>query len=100
MSRFFTGGSSSEEESDSGSEKEETGEMRPGIAVPSKFAAGPGGSSSESEEDEPAKRVVRSARDKRFEELNNIIGQTKNHMKINDWNSIVNGMRKIERSCE
>ncbi|XP_064331545.1 eukaryotic translation initiation factor 3 subunit C-like [Phalacrocorax carbo] len=74
MSRFFTTGSDSESESSvSGDEL---------TAKPA------GGNYSKplllSEDEEDTKRVVRSAKDKRFEELNNLIKTIRNAMKIRD----------------
>ncbi|XP_074023372.1 eukaryotic translation initiation factor 3 subunit C-like [Numenius arquata] len=74
MSRFFTTGSDSESESSvSGDE-----------LVPK----APGGNYGKplllSEDEEDTKRVVRSAKDKRFEELTNLIKTIRNAMKIRD----------------
>ncbi|CAM4313787.1 unnamed protein product, partial [Lepidochelys olivacea] len=74
MSRFFTTGSDSESESSlSGDEL---------VAKPV------GGNYSKpivlSEDEEDTKRVVRSAKDKRFEELTNLIKTIRNAMKIRD----------------
>lgn len=74
MSRFFTTGSDSESESSvSGDEL---------VAKPA------GGNYSKplllSEDEEDTKRVVRSAKDKRFEELSNLIRTIRNAMKIRD----------------
>ncbi|XP_069782969.1 eukaryotic translation initiation factor 3 subunit C [Narcine bancroftii] len=75
MSRFFATGSDSESESSSSGEE----------ALPK---AGTGGFSRQpllvSDEEEDAKRVVRSAKDKRFDELMNIIKTIRNAMKIRD----------------
>ncbi|XP_062919096.1 eukaryotic translation initiation factor 3 subunit C [Mobula hypostoma] len=75
MSRFFATGSDSESESSSSGE-----EVLP--------KAGAGGFSRQpllvSDEEEDAKRVVRSAKDKRFDELMNIIKTIRNAMKIRD----------------
>lgn len=91
MSRFFNAGSSSESESDhSESDEQET------LRVPSKFARG-AAADDESSEGEPTKRVVRSAKDRRFDELQDTIKQLKNHININDWNAIHNGMPTV---CE
>ncbi|XP_043940995.1 eukaryotic translation initiation factor 3 subunit C [Protopterus annectens] len=75
MSRFFATGSDSEsEESTSGDEQ---------IAKPvgTTFARQP---LLLSDDDEETKRVVRSAKDKRFDELTNIIKTIRNAMKIRD----------------
>lgn len=107
MSRFFKGGlsdsdtSSSDEElysedeeseaeegssSESGSEDEseeaeESGDDEGGSRF---LKGGRGGSDDESEEDE-GKRVVKSAKDKRLEEIEASIKLIENGQKINDW---------------
>jgi len=43
------------------------------------------------EEEEEEKRVVRSARDKKLDEIQQSIKKLRNSMKINDWNSISSG---------
>ncbi|XP_068033814.1 eukaryotic translation initiation factor 3 subunit C-like, partial [Anomalospiza imberbis] len=74
MSRFFTTGSDSESESSASGDE----------AAPK----APGGPYSKplllSEDEEDTKRVVRSARDKRYEELTNLIRSIRNAMKIRD----------------
>jgi translation initiation factor 3 subunit len=42
-------------------------------------------------DEEDKKRVVRSARDKRWEELQAIIRELTQHTRINDWNAVVSG---------
>lgn len=107
MSRFFKGGlsdsdtSSSDEElyseeeeseaekgssSESGSEDEseeaeESGDDEGGSRF---LKGGRGGSDDESDEDE-GKRVVKSAKDKRLEEIEASIKLIENGQKINDW---------------
>ncbi|XP_072454602.1 eukaryotic translation initiation factor 3 subunit C isoform X2 [Notamacropus eugenii] len=75
MSRFFTTGSDSESESSLSGE-----ELAP------KPAGGNYGKQPLllSEDEEDTKRVVRSAKDKRFEELTNLIRTIRNAMKIRD----------------
>jgi len=56
------------------------------------------GDSDDEEDEGPAlRRVVRSQKDKRFEEINNTIQNIRNYMKINDWNSIHNDFEKLNR---
>ncbi|XP_065511357.1 eukaryotic translation initiation factor 3 subunit C-like protein isoform X2 [Caloenas nicobarica] len=74
MSRFFTTGSDSESESSASGD-----ELAP---KPAGGAYGKPLLLSEDEED--TKRVVRSARDKRFEELSGLIRSLRNAMKIRD----------------
>jgi len=73
MSRFFTGGSSSEDE-EGGSVSGEEEQQEKTFSVPGRTANKISGYQdfSEGEEEESnVKRVVRSTRDKRFEELAN-----------------------------
>jgi hypothetical protein len=82
-SKFWTGGSSSDEESEHSSDEE--------VKVPSRFAAAAESESSDEDDEVEVKRVVKSARDKRFEEFAQILAKIKNSMKINDWNNILEG---------
>lgn len=43
-----------------------------------------------SDDEEEVKRVVRSAKEKRYEELTNIIKQIRNYKKIKDMSSMLN----------
>ena len=50
-------------------------------------------------ENEP-RRIVRTEKDKRFEELRNIIKQMKNHKKIKDFSNLLTGLfagRRVAR---
>jgi len=93
MSRFFTGGSSSEDE---GSGDDNNKEEEEPIKAPVKFTKTAGASSS-SEEEVDVKRVVKSTRDKRYDELTETIQRIRNHMKINDWNSIHTEFEKLNK---
>jgi translation initiation factor 3 subunit C len=97
MSRFFKGESSSDEEdekqSESGSEQEEEeqNEEKP-KGLSDKWKKGQGAASDdESGDDEPAKRTIKSAADKRYEELNNAVSGMRHFIGIADWNGILNG---------
>lgn len=48
-------------------------------------------SDSEESEDEDRVKALKSAKDKRFDELNNTISAMNNVLKINDWNSVSTG---------
>lgn len=85
MSRFFaTGGSDSESESSS---EEEQIIHRP---APATFTF--------SDDEEEIKRVVRSTKEKRYEELSNIIKNIKNHRKIKDMSSILTSFEDLTRA--
>jgi len=115
-SRFFHGGDSDsesssseeeelysehEEESEEGSEEEEEEEESEeessedegrGMGA-ARFLkpSGAGGEESEESEDEDRERVVKSAKDKRYEELEGMIKLIENAEKINDWAVISTG---------
>eukprot|EP00697_Spironema_sp_BW2_P000274 gnl/Spiro4/10360_TR5534_c0_g1_i1.p1 gnl/Spiro4/10360_TR5534_c0_g1~~gnl/Spiro4/10360_TR5534_c0_g1_i1.p1 ORF type:complete len:923 (-),score=268.97 gnl/Spiro4/10360_TR5534_c0_g1_i1:3-2726(-) len=50
-----------------------------------------------SSDDETAKRVVRSARDKRFDEMRELLASMKNHSKINDFNNLHSDFEKLQK---
>ncbi|KAL1487629.1 hypothetical protein ABEB36_015718 [Hypothenemus hampei] len=83
MSRFFAG---SDSDSDSSSEEEVI--QRP--AGPTIFTF--------SDDEEEVKRVVRSAKQKRYEELNNIIKQIRNFKKIKDMSSMLNSFEDLQKA--
>ncbi|XP_041094754.1 eukaryotic translation initiation factor 3 subunit C isoform X3 [Polyodon spathula] len=88
MSRFFATGSDTEsEESSSGDElaPKQAGATyaKPAILL--------------SDEEEDTKRVVRSAKDKRFEELTNLIKTIRNAMKIRDMSKC---LEEFEQLCK
>ncbi|CAG0914274.1 unnamed protein product [Notodromas monacha] len=87
MSRFFaTGGSDTE--SDSSENGEDIIPKKPDLAPAYAF----------SDEEEDVKRVVRSAKDKRYEELSNIIRQIKNYKKIGDISSLQTGFEELTKA--
>ncbi|XP_066259889.1 eukaryotic translation initiation factor 3 subunit C [Euwallacea similis] len=83
MSRFFAG---SDSDSDSSSEEEVI--QRP--AGPTIFTF--------SDDEEEVKRVVRSAKEKRYEELTNIIKQIRNFKKIKDMASMLNSFEELQKA--
>ncbi|XP_067137495.1 eukaryotic translation initiation factor 3 subunit C isoform X2 [Centruroides vittatus] len=87
MSRFFATGSESESESSS-SEEEQAQSKTTGITSAFTF----------SDEEEETKRVVRSAREKRYEELVDIIKQVKNHKKIKDMSKLLTSFENLSRA--
>ncbi|XP_065201462.1 eukaryotic translation initiation factor 3 subunit C [Planococcus citri] len=82
MSRFFATGSDSESESSS----EEEQVIRQPVAA-----------FSFSDDEEDTKRIVRSAREKRFEDLHNTIKQIRNFKKIKDLSSMLSSFEDLTR---
>ncbi|XP_058120521.1 eukaryotic translation initiation factor 3 subunit C isoform X1 [Anopheles ziemanni] len=83
MSRFFAGGSDSD--SDSSSESE------PVVRQPAaQFTF--------SDDEEDVKRVVRSKKEKRYEDLSNIIKSIRNHKKIKDMSSVLTSFEEFVRA--
>ncbi len=76
-----------QDDSDSDSSSDEDGVKKTGASA---FLRG-AGSDSESDSDDERAKVVKSAKDKRFEELEGIIKAIDNGKKINDWGSISAG---------
>ncbi|KAJ1988408.1 Translation initiation factor 3 subunit c [Dimargaris cristalligena] len=92
MSRFFRGDSDSESSSSSSDSSYNSEDEQPVISTRrpaeapvanTRFARGAYSSDSESEED--VKRVVRSAKDKRFDQLRSHINKITQALKGNDW---------------
>jgi translation initiation factor 3 subunit C len=83
----------SESESDDGSDDEAPVARGKGAAL-SKFGKGAADSSSESDDssDSDSPKVLRSAKEKRFDEMRSIVKLLNNRKKINDWVGIQTGM--------
>ncbi|XP_058830814.1 eukaryotic translation initiation factor 3 subunit C [Topomyia yanbarensis] len=83
MSRFFAGGSESDTDSSSDSE-------------PVQRQAAPQFTFSDEEED--VKRVVRSTKEKRYEDLSNLIKSIRNYKKIKDMSSMLTSFEDLTRA--
>eukprot|EP00033_Pygsuia_biforma_P001031 GCRY01001176.1.p1 GENE.GCRY01001176.1~~GCRY01001176.1.p1 ORF type:complete len:893 (+),score=249.14 GCRY01001176.1:66-2744(+) len=88
MSKFWGGDSSSSSESESEVEVE--------IAAPAKKQI----EYFSSDDEEETKRVVKSAQDRRLDELESCFNKLKNDMKINDWVSIVSDFDALNKACD
>ncbi|KAL3271833.1 hypothetical protein HHI36_022303 [Cryptolaemus montrouzieri] len=82
MSRFFAG---SDSDSDSSSEEEQ-------------IQRAPAQVFTFSDDEEEVKRVVRSAKEKRYEELTNIIKQIRNYKKIKDMSSMLTSFEELQKA--
>ncbi|XP_027052968.1 eukaryotic translation initiation factor 3 subunit C-like [Pocillopora damicornis] len=87
-SKFFAAGSSESESSDSGDEQ-------PAVSKPATITTK---SFMFSDDEEETKRVVRSQKDKRFEELTNSIKQLKNHKKIKDISKVLTEFENLGKA--
>ncbi|KAL3520353.1 hypothetical protein ACH5RR_018502 [Cinchona calisaya] len=98
-SRFWTQGDSETEEEESDYEQEdiEVPVEDTNKAAKNKYIQR---SDSESDDEDGQKRVVKSVKDKRFEEMTSTIDQMKNAMKINDWVSLQESFDKINKQLE
>lgn len=83
MSRFFQTGSDSDSESTS---SEEIVQRQP--VANFQF----------SDDEEEVKRVVRSTKDKRYEEINTVIKSIKNFKKIKDMSSILSSFEELTKA--
>jgi translation initiation factor 3 subunit C len=92
MSKFFAKGGSSDED-DSESEESEQEDQQQVKKKPNFFL------DSDSDDDNK-KRVVKSHKDKRFDELLDIIKLIKNAMRNNDWNSIHDQYERMNKQLQ
>jgi len=95
-SRFF-GGASSESSSSEDESEDEIVEEQVAAPPPSAKASAfmKGGDDSDSDGDK--KRVVRSHRDKRWDQMQEAVASMKNHIKINDWIAVTEDYDKLNK---
>lgn len=86
-SRFFAAGSSESESSSS--DEEQPVVAKPAITT-KPFAF--------SDDEEETKRVVRSQKDKRYEEMTNLLKQLKNHKKIKDFTQVLTEFENLGKA--
>merc|ERR1719447_1089564 len=92
MSKFFGASSESESEVESGSASDSEPEVEARKERPKAFVF--------SDDEEDTKRVVRTLKDKRFEELQTIIKQMKNHKKIKDMAKVLEDFEELDRAYQ
>ncbi|XP_005093913.1 eukaryotic translation initiation factor 3 subunit C isoform X2 [Aplysia californica] len=90
MSRFFRAGSESESESESSDDGIQ--DVRP--TAPSRAVM------QFSDDEEETKRVVRSEKDKRYDEIRSIIKLLKNHMKIKDMANVLTDFESLTKAFD
>lgn len=81
-------------DSDEASSDDEEGGKQKGL---NRFIKGEGASESEESSDEDQVKIVKSAKDKRLEELESTVKAIENGQKINDWGSISTEFDKLNR---
>merc|ERR1719431_2316496 len=94
MSKFFGASSESESDVDSGSssDSDPEPEQQKGRTKPAAFVF--------SDDEEDTKRVVRTQKDKRFDEMQTIIKQMKNHKKIRDMAKVLEDFEELDRAYQ
>ncbi|KAI0358603.1 eukaryotic translation initiation factor 3 subunit 8 [Trametes cingulata] len=102
MSRFLktAGDTSSSDESESEDEESEMSDEEEGAGAKPRVGRFLHGAASDEESDEDVKRVVKSARDKRLDEMEATGKVMDNALKINDWVAISNEFDKLIRMVQ
>lgn len=111
MSRFFSQGGDSSESSSSEDESSEEEELEEEVVAAPAAGAAPGGKAGafakgasafmkgddDADSDDDSKRVVRSHKDKKWDQMMAEISNMKNHIKINDWVAIGDDFDKLNK---
>jgi len=90
-SRFLRSAGSSDSESSSEEESDDSEEEKKPAAAGQKVSRFLATGSDDEDSDEEVKRVVKSAKDKRLEEMESTGNSMNNALKINDWTAISTG---------
>ncbi|KAF8587876.1 eukaryotic translation initiation factor 3 subunit 8 [Ramaria rubella] len=100
MSRFLRTAGSDDSSSDSESEDDEESDSDGGAQPQKKVSRFRRDQEDESEDEEDVKRIVKSAKDKRLEEMEATGKAIDNGLKINDWVAISNEFDKLVRLAQ
>lgn len=99
-SRFLRSEGSSDSESSSEEEESDSSDEGQKPAAPTKVSKYLATGSDDEDSDEEVKRVVKSAKDKRLEEMENTGNAMNNALKINDWTAISTEFDKLLRMIQ
>ncbi len=99
MSRFLKSGGDSDSSDESSDDEEEMSDDDEQEAKPKQGGRFLHGASSGEESDEDVKRVVKSAKDKRLDDMEATGKAMDNALKINDWVAISTGTHVLSNHC-